>query len=162
MSKPSKFSRRTGTVSKAKRMHGLDKYFRNTKVISNQAKKAASRLNEKIEKEELDYCVYDSKERAHAHREELKKKGKEVKKIAHNKFAAVYGDKKLSLFNKHASDKLAIGMLGLTKMAKSLHQSNYSAVSKLSKILNQPRKDTLERLHFMDNIRSTRPLEFDK
>ena len=54
MSKPPKFSRRTGTVSKAKRMQGLDKYFRNAKVISNQAKVAANKLEQKIDKEELD------------------------------------------------------------------------------------------------------------
>ena len=61
MSKPPKFSRRTGTVSKAKRMHGLDKYFSNVKIISSQAIVAAYNLEQKIDKEELDWCAYDCK-----------------------------------------------------------------------------------------------------
>ena len=108
MSKPPKFSRRTGTVSKAKRMQGLDKYFRNAKVISNQAKVAANKLEQKIDNEELDWCAYDCKERRHAHEEELKKKGKVVKKIDFNKFQPLYGEKKLPRFNLLADRHLSI------------------------------------------------------
>ena len=113
MSKPPKFSRRTGTVSKAKRMQGLDKYFRNAKVISNQAKVAANKLEQKIDNEELDWCAYDCKERRHAHEEELKKKGKVVKKIDFNKFQPLYGEKKLPRFN-----LLAVKIVLLTNWGK--------------------------------------------
>ena len=108
MSKPPKFSRRTGTVSKAKRMQGLDKYFRNARIISDQAKVAANKLERKIDKEELDWCAYDCKERRHAHEEELKKKGKVVKKIDFNKFEPLYGEKKLPRFNHFAVKHLSI------------------------------------------------------
>ena len=131
MSKPPKFSRRTGTVSKAKRMQGLDKYFRNARVISNQAKVAVYKLEQKINKEELDWCAYDCKERRHAHEEELKKRGKVIKKIDFNKFEPLYGEKKLRRFN-----LLANRSLSLKPKNALLHFSGLSNFAKIDDQLN--------------------------
>ena len=140
MSKPSKFARRTGTISKDKRMKGLDRYFRNTKVISNQAKKAAENLEQKIENEELDYCAYDCKERRHAHQEELKKKGKSVKKIGFNKFQALYGEKKLTGFNFYASRHLSLrpinAISNFTKIGQPISNSLLEKISLMNSPLN--------------------------
>ena len=129
MSKPPKFSRRTGTVSKAKRMQGLDKYFRNARVISNQAKVAANKLEQKINKEELDWCAYYCKQRRHAHEEELKKRGKVIKKIDFTKFDPLYGEKKLRRFNLLANRSMSL------KPENAL--PHFSGLSNFAKIDNQ-------------------------
>ena len=172
MSKPSKFARRTGTISKDKRMKGLDRYFRNTKVISNQAKKAAENLEHKIDNEELDYCAYDCKERRHAHQEELKKKGKSVKKIGFNKFQALYGEKKLTKFNTLASRHLSLtprnSLTEFSKIGQKLNSiSNFTKIGQtinnsfFEKII-KPERELREKMALLNSPFNGGSVSFNK
>ena len=86
MAKPVKFSGRTGTIVKNIVLKSRHKHFRNAAIISDQAKKSAPKLEEKISEDTLKWSAYDSKARRHAHQKELEKIGIEVEKISFNKF----------------------------------------------------------------------------
>ena len=79
--KPSRWSRRTGTVIKKAVLKSKHADLKAAKLISIQAKKETPKLKEKIEADTIKWSAYDSRARAHAHREELKKLGIDTTRI---------------------------------------------------------------------------------
>ena len=78
---PSRWSRRTGTTVKKVVLKSKHADLRAAQEISKQAKKASPKLKNKIQEESLRWSAYDSRARAHAHQEELKKLGIETEKV---------------------------------------------------------------------------------